>query len=387
MVCRMEAAGNHQERREATMSETKKTIAVDASVAADAKQSPVKTTNDSITLIRAKSNAGGAIHKLETFNMPELYDKPFKARAPVIDGLLYPDTYLFCGTPKIGKSFMMLQIAYHVASGRELWGYEVRQGVVLYMALEDDERRLQERLYRMFDVECTEDLYMATHAGTLSSDLFDQLTEFVQTHPDTTLIIIDTLKRIRDDDDDEYSYASDYDAITSIKQFADDNDICLMVVHHSRKQPSKDIFDMISGTNGLLGAADGGFMFHRDKRTSSEGVLDVTGRDQPEQTLYLNRDPDSLCWVLDKAEMERFKVKEDPIIKPVVSLMDRTKGSWSGSATDLISALGIDINAIVLSKKLNVNVSKLMNDHGIVYENTRTHEGRRISLFRTDHNA
>lgn len=369
------------------MADNEKTIAFTTSVAADAKQSPVKTTNDSITPINEKSNAVSAIHRLETFNMPELYDKSFKVRAPVIDGLLYSDTYLFCGTPKLGKSFMMLQIAYHVASGRELWGYEVRQGVVLYMALEDDERRLQERLYRMFDVECVENLYMATHSGTLSSNLLDQLSSFVQTHTDTSLIIIDTLKRVREGDDDKYSYASDYEVITCLKQFADNNDICLMVVHHSRKQRADDIFDMISGTNGLLGAADGGFMFHKEKRTSSEGVLDVTGRDQPEQTLYLNRDPESLCWVLDKAEMERYQVKEDPIIEPVVALMDKRNGYWSGTATELVSDLGVNMNAIVLAKKLNVNASKLMNDYGIVYKNTRTHEGRRISLSRPDCNA
>ena len=59
------------------------------------------------------------------------------------------------GAPKVGKSFLMAQLAYHVGMGLSLWGYEVRQGTVLYLALEDNHRRLQERLYRMFGVEST----------------------------------------------------------------------------------------------------------------------------------------------------------------------------------------------------------------------------------------
>ena len=369
------------------MSENKKTIASDTSVAADVKQSPVKTTNDSINPFCGKSNAFSHVSQLDTFTMPELYDRAFQSRPPVIEGLLYPGTHLFCGSPKLGKSFMMLQIAYHVASGQELWGYDVRQGTVLYMALEDDERRLQERLYRMFDVDCTEELYMATRADTLSGSLIEQMCSFVEEHTETSLIIIDTLQRIRDGGEDRYSYANDYEVINSMKQFTDKSGICLLLVHHPRKQQSEDRFEMISGTNGLLGAADGGFMLHQEKRTSSEGILDVIGRDQPEQTLYLNRDPDRLCWVLDKAEMDKYMEKEDPAINAVAGFMESIEGVWSGTATDLAKELCMDMNPIVLSKKLNVNASKLRNDHGIIYENTRTHEGRRINLYRQKGNA
>ena len=90
---------------------------------------------------------------LPTVSMNDLYEQVYPGRPPVIDGLLYAGTYLFVGAPKVGKSFLMAQLAYHVSMGLSLWGYEVRQGTVLYLALEDDHRRLQERLYRMFGVE------------------------------------------------------------------------------------------------------------------------------------------------------------------------------------------------------------------------------------------
>ena len=84
-----------------------------------------------------------------------------------MNDLLYSGTYLFVGAPKVGKSFFMGQLAYHVAMGLPLWEYEVHQGTVLYLALEDDYARLQRRLSRMFGVEETSNLYFATQALSL----------------------------------------------------------------------------------------------------------------------------------------------------------------------------------------------------------------------------
>lgn len=103
--------------------------------------------------------------------MTELYDMAFPPRTPVIEGLLYSGTYLFAGSPKIGKSFFMSQLGYHVATGTPLWDYPVRQGSVLYLALEDDYGRLQGRLNQMFGVEAVDGLHFATKARTLSTPI------------------------------------------------------------------------------------------------------------------------------------------------------------------------------------------------------------------------
>ncbi|MEE1219679.1 MAG: AAA family ATPase, partial [Ruminococcus sp.] len=93
---------------------------------------------------------------LKTITMKELYDSIYHSKPPLIDGLLYPGTYIFAGAPKLGKSFLMAQLAYHVSTGTPIWGYETNKGTVLYLALEDDYRRLQERMYRMFGAESVE---------------------------------------------------------------------------------------------------------------------------------------------------------------------------------------------------------------------------------------
>ena len=107
--------------------------------------------------------------------MSELYQNVYQGRPPIIDGLLYPGTYLFAGAPKVGKSFLMAQLAYHVSMGLPLWGYPVHKGTVLYLALEDDHRRLQGRLYRMFGMDGTNDLLFAIHAKQLGVGLEEQL--------------------------------------------------------------------------------------------------------------------------------------------------------------------------------------------------------------------
>ena len=161
------------------MIEKKKTTAPVSSVGADGEQPLIKNHKEIIAKeatqfnLQAancpeKSGQGGG---LQTVSMTELYDTVYPPRTPIIDGFLYSGTYLFVGAPKVGKSFFMGQLAYHVAMGLPLWNYPVRKGTVLYLALEDDYARLQQRLSVMFGVECADDLYFATRAKALNEGL------------------------------------------------------------------------------------------------------------------------------------------------------------------------------------------------------------------------
>lgn len=122
-----------------------------------------KTQADDLEEIMQQIRRASDPAYLPTVSMNDLYEQVFPGRPPVIDGLLYAGTYLFVGAPKVGKSFLMAQLAYHVSMGIPLWGYAVNRGTVLYLALEDDHRRLQDRLYRMFGENSTENLYFAVY--------------------------------------------------------------------------------------------------------------------------------------------------------------------------------------------------------------------------------
>ena len=371
--------------------EKMKTTAPVSSVGADGVQPNVKNHNEIIANSQEQINQQATKNPeksgndgLHTMSMPELYDTVFVPRVPIVDGFLYGGTYLFVGAPKVGKSFFMAQLAYHVAMGIPLWDYPVRKGTVLYLALEDDYARLQRRLSGMFGIECADNLYFATQAKTLNEGLDRQLEGFLKERKDARLIIIDTLQKVREVGGDRYSYSSDYEIVTKLKSFSDKYGICLLVVHHTRKLESEDSFDMISGTNGLLGAADGAFIMHKKKRTDNEAVMDIVGRDQPDQELTIEFDRDRCVWKFKKAETELWKQPPNPLLEAINVFLTEDRQTWEGTATELVKQLpDIQIQANVLSRRLNTVNSQLLNDYGIFYDNKRGHE-RKIILKRLE---
>lgn len=374
------------------MTNQKETAAFGSSVGADERQTIHKCTDNSISVCNENIKGFEEMQKellqgldlsyLKTISMSELYDTVYQSKPPLIEGLLYPGVYIFAGSPKLGKSFLMAQFAYHISTGTPLWNYTARKGTALYLALEDDYRRLQERLYRMFGMESAENLYFSVSAGQLGKGLDEQLAKFVVEHPDTKLIIIDTLQKVREVGGDNYSYANDYQIITRLKSFADTHGLCLLLVHHTRKQTSDDKFDMISGTSGLLGAADGAFLLYKEKRTGNAATLEVSGRDQQEQKLYLLRNPETLLWDFQKAETELWKEPPEPLLDEIAECVMKDVSFWEGSATELVALLNADVQVNIITKRLNILAGRLYDEHGIHYKKGRCHEGRKIILWK-----
>jgi len=321
------------------------------------------------------------VAQFSTITMTELYENVYYNRPPVIDDLLNSGTYIFAGAPKMGKSFFMAQLAYHVSTGAPLWEHRVHPGTVLYLALEDDHQRLQQRLSRMFGVEGTDKLHFAVEAPDLENGLENRLDMFIKEHPDTRLIIIDTLQKILEHSGGS-TYARDYKVMGKLKKFADAHGICLMIVHHTRKTKDKDKFNMISGSTGLLGCVDGAFLLHKDSRMEDIAVLDAIGRDQPEQQIYLSRDEATLVWNFEEELKEEWTEPADPVLEAVNELLTAEEPTWTGSASDLIKRLTLDVQPNALTKKLNVSNGKLLNDYSIRYTNTHTRSGSRICLTR-----
>lgn len=384
------------------MINTKEKTAITSSVGADERQSNQKHIKNIIPTEPQEINSTGEnsqenikeIYRrlcqlsdpyyLHTVSMTELYQTSYGSRPPIIDGLLYTGAYILAGAPKIGKSFLVAQIAYHVSTGKKLWGLDVHQGTVLYLALEDDYQRIQSRMFMMYGVEDSENLYFATVANKIGNGLDEQLEYFIKAHPYTKLIVIDTMQKIREVGGEAYSYASDYEIIGKLKKFADKHQICVMVVHHTRKQPAGDTFEMISGTTGLLGCADGSLLMQKKKRTALEATIDVVGRDQQDQILYLSKDPDTQIWNLERMETELHKEPPDPTLEAVARLVTSEQPEWTGTPSELADALNIGMAANALTKYLNIKCSKLKDEYSISYENKARHSGRRVVLNYTN---
>ena len=317
---------------------------------------------------------------LHTVTLDELMDNVFEGKSAVIENLLYTGAYILAGAPKIGKSFLVAQIAHHVSTGQDLWGYKVHQGTVLYLALEDDFQRIQSRMFMMYGVNDTSNLHFATAAGKIGNGLDEQLGNFMREHPDTKLIIIDTIQKIRELGGEAYSYASDYEIIGRIKQFADQHCICVLTVHHTRKQRADDSFETISGTTGLLGCADGSLLMQKKKRTEMDATIKVVGRDQPDQILYLKKDPQTQIWNLERMENELYKEPPDPVLEAVAKLVSAECREWVGSPSELAEAIQTGMASNALTKYLNVKSGRLLEEYHVGYENKARHSGRRVKL-------
>lgn len=151
----------------------------------------------------------------------------------------------------------------------------------------------------------------------------------------------------------------------------------MLTVHHTRKQQADDSVETISGTTGLLGCADGLLLMQKKKRTGLDATVKVVGRDQPDQILYLKKDPQPQIWNLERLENELHKELPNPVLKTMAKMVTEV---WYGSPTELVSFLQIDMQPNTLTKHLNVNSGRLLLEHNIQYENTLTHAGRKITL-------
>lgn len=374
------------------MTATKKAAIPDSSISVDVEQPLRNKDNGIITDSKEQFNQQATNNltvnmttaeenDLRTISMEELYDTAYPPRVPIVEGLIFNGTYLFVGAPKVGKSFFMAQLGYHVSMGIPLWGFPVTKGTVLYLALEDDYARLQRRLSKMFGMEGSSNLHFATQSKALNQGLEEQLHKFVKKHEDARLIIIDKLQKVREASGDKLSYGNDYEIVTKLKRFSDQYGICLLVVHHTSKMESSDSFDMISGTNGLLGAADGAFIMQKEKRTENKAVLEVAGRDQQDQRLFLNFNREQCVWELTKSETELWKEPVDSVLESLATVVTNEAPEWSGSASELLQLLPeIDMQPNVFTRKLNVSLERLLIDYNIKYENVREHSGRKIKL-------
>lgn len=234
-----------------------------------------------------------------------------------VPGLFPEGLSIFAGPPKIGKSWLCLNVAVAVAAGGVAIGkIPVAGGDVLYLSLEDTERRMQERLAIALQGEApSARLDIATAWPTLADGAAHHLRQWLLEHRDARLVIVDTFQRLRGPVPGNQSlYANDYAAAGELKRVADDSGVALVLVHHTRKATADDPLDMVSGTAGLAGAADTTLVL-RKEIGRSDANLYLRGRDVPEADHALTFDPESCSWSLlgDAAAYRRSTERQDII--------------------------------------------------------------------------
>lgn len=242
----------------------------------------------------------------------------------VVQGLIPVGLSVLAGKPKIGKSWLTLDLSIAVSSGSKvLGGYDVRQAPVLHLALEDTKYRLQSRLKRVLDSKPAPDnCHFFLEWRRVEDYGLEAMRRWLDQHKDTRLVVIDTFAKMRVRPSSNGSlYHEDYDAIGQLKRIADDYDLGMVVVHHLRKAASNDPLDGVSGSTGLTGAGDTTLVLQREERLQADAVLFITGRDVESQEVALSMEPRTMQWrALGNAEDYRMGQERKQILDAFAAL-------------------------------------------------------------------
>ena len=295
---------------------------------------------------------------LKVDNVNNLANKEFETIDPLIDHFLPgKGLYLLCGSAKVGKSWMALQIALCISTGMNLWNYDTKKKDVLYLCLEDGEKRLQDRLFSIAN-ECPKELMYSTDAAPIGGGLEEQLEDALKDHPDIGLFIIDTLAAIRceqnkADINTKNPYQGDYNTINPLHKFCEDHNVTILLIHHTRKMRSIDPFDDILGTNGLFGASDGAFIMRKES-SDTDVKLHIRSRDMEERVLTIRFNSTLSHWELVKENtpIEDAFQADDDLRKALDYLKEHE--AFHGTATEFC-------NLIKASKKPQSISGKLWN--------------------------
>ena len=319
--------------------------------------------------------------RLKLINCSDLIDRRYDRIDWIVDGLIKPGLSVLAGAPKIGKSWMVLQMCLAVAKGESFLGMETHACDVLYLTLEDSETRLQDRLLRLTD-DFPERLNISLECPGIGDMLERTIAVHCGDYPSTRLIVIDTFQKIREQAG-QMSYAGDYADVSAIKKIADSLNICILLVHHTRKLGDSDVINEISGTNGIAGSADTLMILKKEKRSERTAVLSCTGRDVEDREMELNLDRESCVWqVINDTYTAEQKIIPPLLLKLIV--FAGKIGSYNGSNTEFCEWFadytGESITPNKLKRMMNLYRYEL-EDAGVFFISAKSNGLRRLAVY------
>ncbi len=294
-----------------------------------------------------------------------------------IDTLLPQGLCILGGAPKIGKSWLILDICVRVAKGEPMWGFRTSGGTVLYLCLEDSQNRISGRLSAITD-EATSNVFFSLKAENIADGLCDQIRDFCHEHKDTVLVAIDTFQLIRNTEVDT-SYANDYRDMRELKALADELGICLLLVHHLRKQGDSDPLNKLSGTTGISGATDATFILDKSRRSADCATLYCTGRDIEYRELELRFNKEDCVWAVQSDTLAMPEKRIPKELEGLPEFMAR-QGEFEGSNTDFAALYKTELSPKLLKQKMN-HYRTLLEELGVFYESKRSGGQRYIKVY------
>lgn len=315
--------------------------------------------------------------ELKIYSSEYIMNTPMKPIEYCVDGLISQGLFILAGAPKVGKSWLALDMCLSIAKGEKVLGKETSCGHVVYLSLEDSLIRLQNRLYELTD-DPSDNLHFAIMAESISNGLPEQIEYCRKRFDDLKIVFIDTLQMVRNES--ESSYSSDYKELSVMKALADKLGIAIVLVHHTRKCSDSDPFNMISGSTGLSGCVDGSMVLIESKRGSRKAKLYCVGRDIENQEI--NVVFESSRW---KVSDEIKNIEPDYFSFAVHDFMV-TQKKFKGSATELAEKLSALLHKEVFSNRVKKDLIQHayeLLDYGVTFESKRSN-GQRIIILNYD---
>lgn len=309
-----------------------------------------------------------------------LMDMPLALPRFCVGGLLPQGLSILGGAPKIGKSWLVLDLCVRIAKGEPIWNLDTIPGTTLYLCLEDPLHRVQQRLACVTD-EAPANAYFATVAGSLTDDLEGQILSFLREHPDTVLIVVDTFQMVRGNNG-EPTYGSDYLEMQKLKRIADSQRISILLVHHLRKQGDRDPINKLSGTTGISGAADAIFVLEKDERRTNAAKLICTGRDIEYRELQLQLSKGSCTWELLSDSRDS---PENLLPGEMMAFLNFIKDAefFSGGNSDLADAFNRHSGLSVSPKSLKQMMNRWripLQEQGVTFHSYRSNIQRLVDV-------
>jgi len=313
-------------------------------------------------------------HKITVIDAETLMDKRLPPTKFCVGTLLPQGLCILGGAPKVGKSWFVLDLCTHVARGDKFLGLSVTRGKVLYLCLEDSERRIQERL-NTITTDVPEGLYFAMGEITMESGICDFLRKCKQKCPELTLIVIDTFQLIRNPTND-VSYGNDYAELRVLKALADELGICLLLVHHLRKMNDSDPINRLSGSSGISGAVDAVYILDKPMRSGNRATLIASGRDIRDRKIELEMNPQSCIWTLISDTLTQPQRNLPDELAALYVFLKESKEreiviTNSGLADTLSAFMEKDINPKGLKQTMNKYRYEL-ESFGVFFENGKS---------------